>query len=177
MRKDFVEKLLLAIEGLISSTCIVFSRESLAVKLRKLGRRESYYLNRSLKRYVKSGLLESFDYKNKNYFKLTNKGKRRLVNLNLKKLSRLKRKKWDGLWRLIIFDIPEEKKFAREALRRRLKYFGFFPLQKSVFVFPYECEKEIATLADDFEIGDYIEILLAKHLGSKEKRILGFFNF
>lgn len=176
MREKFGEGLLLAIDGLISAVGIIFSRDSLATKLRRAGKMNCYYFNRSLKRYTRSGLIESFEYKNKSYFRFTKKGAGRLIDLRLKKLAKLKNKKWDGWWRLIIFDIPEERKFAREALRRRLKYFGFFPLQKSVFVFPYECEKEIVTLVNYFEISDYVEIPLARYLGSKEKRILKFFN-
>ncbi len=30
---------------------------------------------------------------------------------------------WDGKWRLVIFDVPEEHKKARDALRRKLKIF------------------------------------------------------
>src|SRR3989344_4682297 len=33
--------------------------------------------------------------------------------------------KWDGEWRIVIFDIPERFKKAREALRKKLKDLGF----------------------------------------------------
>jgi phenylacetic acid degradation operon negative regulatory protein len=40
---------------------------------------------------------------------------------------------WDGIWRLVIFDIPEKHKRVRDTLRRRLKEWGFHAWQKSVW--------------------------------------------
>src|SRR3989344_4593151 len=51
--------------------------------------------------------------------------------------------RWDKLWRLVIFDIPEEERTGRMALAAKLKELGFYPLQKSVFIHPYECKDEI----------------------------------
>ena len=56
----------------------------------------------------------------------------------------------DGEWRIVIFDIPEKFKKAREALRMKLKELGFLELQKSVFIFPYECEDEINFIVEVF---------------------------
>jgi CRISPR-associated endonuclease Cas2 len=57
---------------------------------------------------------------------------------------------------MVIFDIPEKKKRAREALRNKLKDLGFKELQKSVFIHPYECEDEIDFITKVFEIRPYI---------------------
>ncbi|MEK7510430.1 MAG: CRISPR-associated endonuclease Cas2 [Patescibacteria group bacterium] len=65
-------------------------------------------------------------------------------------------KKWDRKWRLVVFDIPEKKKRAREALRGLLKYLTFYRLQDSVFIHPFECEKEVDLLTNTFEIQQYI---------------------
>lgn len=61
--------------------------------------------------------------------------------------------KWDGIWRIVISDIPEKQKAAREGIRERLKAMGFYPLQKSVFVFPYPCQEEIEFLTLIYNIG------------------------
>jgi len=66
-------------------------------------------------------------------------------------------KKWDGKWRVIIFDIPHEYRMKRDIFRRKLKELGFYSLQKSVWIHPHECKKEINLLRDflglrDFEI-------------------------
>ncbi|MBI4034031.1 MAG: hypothetical protein HY378_00590 [Candidatus Brennerbacteria bacterium] len=65
---------------------------------------------------------------------------------------KLKRQRWDGKWRLVTFDIPDSKKTAREALRRKLKELDFYPLQKSVFITPYRCEDEIDFICSVFDV-------------------------
>ena len=85
-------------------------------------------------------------------------------------------KKWDKLWRVIIFDIPVEKNKARTALRRKLQEIGFYQIQKSVFVYPYPCEKEIMFVGKFFGVEKFIEIILAKSLGRRESRIKKFFK-
>jgi len=69
---------------------------------------------------------------------------------------KIERKKWDGKWRIVVFDIPEKKKGVRNALRRKLKELGFYELQKSVFVFPYECGNEIEFIVEFFELRPYV---------------------
>ncbi len=61
------------------------------------------------------------------------------------------KKKWDHKWRVIIFDIPNDKTSIRNEMRRAMKLFGFTMIQKSVWVYPYPC--------DDFVL------LLKKYLG------------
>src|SRR3989344_528013 len=47
------------------------------------------------------------------------------------------KRKWDGYWRMIIFDVPEKKRRYRDYLRQMLKTLGFKELQKSTWVTPY----------------------------------------
>jgi len=70
---------------------------------------------------------------------LTKKGAQEYLKY---KIEKKKKKKWDSKWRIIIFDILENKRQIRDLLRRRLRWFGFKELQKSVWVFPYDVEKE-----------------------------------
>jgi phenylacetic acid degradation operon negative regulatory protein len=53
-----------------------------------------------------------------------------------------KQEKWDGKWRMVIFDIPEESRDKRDLLRLLLKRQGFIKLQASVFVNPYSLNSE-----------------------------------
>jgi len=96
--------------------------------------------------------------------KLTNKGRKRLKEFVLDSLTIKKPKKWDGLWRIVIFDIPVKHNTAREALRGKIKELGFKQLQESVWFFPYECEDEILFVAKMFGADRYIEIITANQL-------------
>lgn len=44
---------------------------------------------------------------------------------------------WDGGWRMVFFDIPEDKRRYRDYMRRILKLIGFYEFQRSIWVYPY----------------------------------------
>ncbi|MDI6591525.1 MAG: CRISPR-associated endonuclease Cas2 [Patescibacteria group bacterium] len=86
---------------------------------------------------------------------LANKGKLKALNYYFAEMK-IKKDNWDGKWRLVIFDIPEKIKKARNALREKLKSLGFYELQKSVFIFPYECKDEIDFLIEFFNLRKFV---------------------
>ena len=99
---------------------------------------------------------------------LTKKGEKVSLVFNLDDIQ-LNKKKWDGIWRLVMFDIPHAKKKAREALRAKLKTLGFYPIQKSVFLVPYECEKEIDFICSIFEVREHVLVLYVSGFEGEEK--------
>lgn len=86
---------------------------------------------------------------------LTDKGKMKVLTYHFKEMK-IKREKWDGKWRLVVFDIPEKLKIYRNALREKLKELGFYELQKSVFVFPYPCQDELDFIIEFFNLRKYV---------------------
>jgi DNA-binding transcriptional regulator PaaX len=96
---------------------------------------------------------------------LTEKGKRVVKEIQFEKMEIERPAIWDGKWRVVIFDIPEKyRKRARDALREKLKKLEFFRLQKSVWVIPYPCEKEIQFLCELFEIIPFVNIIIAENI-------------
>jgi DNA-binding PadR family transcriptional regulator len=65
--------------------------------------------------------------------------------------------RWDGKWRLVMFDVPEKRKKVRDTLRMLLRGAGFIHFQDSAWVQPYPCD-ELVTL-------------LRSHLGSGKGEI------
>lgn len=99
---------------------------------------------------------------------ISEKGKKKLLEYNLDILEIKKPNKWDGIWRIVIFDIPEDEKIARNALRLKLKELGFCKLQKSVFVHPYPCLNEIQFIEEIFKVGPYINFIEANKIEGDE---------
>lgn len=95
---------------------------------------------------------------------LTERGKRRVLLFNLEYLQLERPAQWDGKWRIIAFDIPEKFHAGRRALREKMRELGFYPLQKSVFVFPYSCRDEVDFIADFFGVGRYLNYIEATHI-------------
>lgn len=90
---------------------------------------------------------------------LTEQGIKKALRYNIDTISIREPKKWDGKWRLVVFDIPEKMKKAREALRDKLRKLGFYQLQKSVFVFPFACHDEINFIVEFFELRPHVRIM------------------
>lgn len=86
---------------------------------------------------------------------LTEKGKLRALTYHFQEMK-IGKMDWDGKWRIVIFDIPEKIRKGRDALREKLKSLSFYELQKSVFVFPYECKDEIDFLIEFFNLKRYV---------------------
>lgn len=87
--------------------------------------------SRTAYRLKKKGLLEITTKNNKKFLRLTNKGQ---IQALLKMAKIPKVGKWDGKWRLVMFDIPEQSKTQRNLLREILKKQGFQKFQASVFI-------------------------------------------
>lgn len=101
---------------------------------------------------------------------LTDIGKLRALNIKIKNL-REQKQKWDGKWRMVVFDVPEQFRNGRNALRQKLKNMGFKELQKSVFVFPYDCKKEIDLLLEVFHIEKYVRFAVLEYIDNANKLI------
>ena len=93
---------------------------------------------------------------------LTKVGRSRILKYDLDKIEIKKPSHWDKLWRLVVFDIPEDKNLGRKALAAKLKELGFYPMQKSVFIHPYECKNEIDFITEMFELAPYVRFLRVK---------------
>ncbi len=78
-------------------------------------------------------------------FELTEEGRLVADKVNIK-LEMAKRRRWDGIWRIIIFDVPEKLRGKRDLLRKELVSFGFMQLQKSVWAYPHALPKEFVDL-------------------------------
>ncbi|HEY4510221.1 MAG TPA: CRISPR-associated endonuclease Cas2 [Candidatus Paceibacterota bacterium] len=105
---------------------------------------------------------------------LSERGKYRALEYNLEEMRIKKPLHWDGLWRVVFFDIPEKCKRAREAFRAQLKRLGFYELQRSVYVFPYKCKNEIDFVVEFFELRQHVQYAEIIDLTSEEELKLHF---
>lgn len=115
-------------------------------------------LSKALKRLRVGGFIEEVKISKETYIKLTNYGKK---NLSQHKWTK---KNWDGKWRVVIFDIPEQKRVIRNLFRRNLKRWGFKKLQKSVWASKQDCFKELEEYVKDIKIEKWIILFEAQKI-------------
>lgn len=93
-------------------------------------------------RLTREGIISQAIIEGKVNYRITEAGKKQLFN-NYPVLKQLAGgADWDGFWRIVIFDIPEDKRFLRDSLRRYLLKMGFGELQNSTYVSAYDYQKE-----------------------------------
>jgi len=81
-----------------------------------------YAISRSIKNMASDGLVECFQSDCQQYFRLSVEGKKRLNNNALDNDTGLISNEWDGYWRMIILDLPEERKSERERSQGRSRF-------------------------------------------------------
>jgi len=150
----------IAIGGFVTVAAIVPNMVSLLGRRGRFNSKKTYNAFSGLKR---CGFIETIREKDgKEVVRITAKGETRIKEFELDGLVIRRPWRWDRKWRMLIFDIPNRRRNAREALRNKIKELGFYQLQKSVWVYPYSCHEEIMFVANFFEILPFVEILESK---------------
>jgi len=127
----------------------------------------SYALTRSIKNLVESGCVEMLQSDNKSYLKLTKKGRNKLNCIKLEGDGALVSNIWDGLWRIIILDIPEERKKEREALRYLLKKADFTCIKNTVWISPFPYEHLFTNIKKDLGLGIELMIIVTDKIDAE----------
>jgi CRISPR-associated endonuclease Cas2 len=114
---------------------------------------------------------------NEVFVHIHNKGELTLLKYSIKSLLNFKRRRkmWQRKWYVVFFDVPEIQRNKRDYLRRFLLKLGFYRYQKSVYLFPYECEKEINLIKKIVEGAKYINYIVAEKIENEEQAKI-FFN-
>ncbi|MEK7562650.1 MAG: hypothetical protein AAB509_03155, partial [Patescibacteria group bacterium] len=100
-------------------------------------------------------------------FILTDKGKLKALTYKFEEM-RIDKKDWDGKWRLVFFDVPEKIRRGRDALRDKIKELGFREIQKSVFIFPYDCKNEIDFIIEFFGMRKHVRFAILEEVDNEK---------
>ncbi|MBU6388683.1 hypothetical protein KGQ72_02335 [Patescibacteria group bacterium] len=128
-----------------------------AVRLLNYLPNEKYNLKYRMKsvasRLVAKGYANWVGRDGKKFLRITPKGRKALAFEQAKVELKDQKKKWDGRWRMVAFDVPERRRAVRLRLRTVMREIGFIRLQDSVWVYPYDCEDFIALLKAELKVG------------------------
>ena len=123
-------------------------------------KKDRYALSQAIKRLRKRGLIEKEERgENEIILKLTDKGREKALFESSHGF------KWDGRWRIVIFDIPESKKSVRNIFRWKLKSWGFVKWQKSVWASKKNITEPMRELTKELEIDDWVLVLESDNVG------------
>lgn len=140
------------------------------------GKIDKRRIDDAIKRLNSKRLIELAEKGDEVYVKITANGKNLLRRFDYDDLELSKARTWNRKWHLVIFDIPEKKKRERKALSEKLKDLGLYPLQESVFIYPYNCRDEIDFICEFFSISRYVNYCIIESIDKKEGDLRRFFN-
>jgi DNA-binding transcriptional regulator PaaX len=126
--------------------------------------KDQYRIKRAVQRLYKNKLVNIYTKNGNEVVEITKEGKKKVLEYNLDGMKLKIPKRWDGWWRIVMFDIPESKRRGRDAVSRKIKELGMYPIQKSVFVSPYVCKNEIDFIGEFFGVRDHIIYIKAKEM-------------
>ena len=130
---------------------------------------ERKYLRQSMKRLIDKGFLKQKEKK----WIVTKEGRRfflkKFPEEDGKTIKNSTRRRWDGKWRLVSFDVPGGYSAKRDQIRSFLKEFDFLPLQKSVWVSPNSSDDEFWKLLVKNNLDRYCKIMIVDILEGDEE--------
>jgi len=124
-------------------------------------------IKRAIEGLRRGGFVE-FKGNERGLYALTEKGREKAMRYAIAKIKVASQKTWDKKWRIVMFDVPEEKVQARRAINFALKRLGCVQYQKSVFITPFPCEKEIDLIGECFKVRQNIRIVVASDVENSE---------
>lgn len=111
-------------------------------------------LSLALKRLREDGFVELTSDKEL-AIRLTDKGRSKALWTKM----RLEDEKWDGKWRMVIWDIPEKRRKTRDLLRHQLKQLGFEKIQNSVWASKKNCTLLLKEYIKSVGIEDWVKVV------------------
>jgi len=134
------------------------------------GRFRRSNFSRMVWRRIKTGEIEKQIKNGEIYLRLTSAGENKIVR-DFPMLN-FQNKKWDGKWRVVIFDIKEMNRYLRDRLRDKLKELSFGMLQKSVWITPHDIGKDMREFLEEKKLGATVFVLEVTDILAGDRDIL-----
>ncbi|MBI4065293.1 hypothetical protein HY409_02905 [Candidatus Gottesmanbacteria bacterium] len=126
------------------------------------------YLRRTLRRLEQQKTVEITKEGNTDIVRLTQKGRQKILKYSIDTLTIDTPKRWDGKWRLVLYDVPRKVDYARDLIRDALRAMGFYSIQESVYIYPYPCKDQITFLREYYALGRYVQYMLVDTIEDDE---------
>mgnify|MGYP001567765390 FL=1 len=139
--------------------------------------KERYRIKRAVSSLKNKRLVKTYLKDGQEFMEITENGKKKVLFYKLDEIKIKRNKKWDGFWRVAAFDIPERHRKARMALSRKMKEMGLLPLQKSLFISPFDFLDELDFIGEIFNVRKYILYFTIKNFSDKNQENLLKNNF
>ncbi len=154
--------LLLAVgTAVVASVCVAPGLGVIFKHLNAKNTKERYRVKRALTLMESQGVLIRQIENGKEVLVVTEKGQKQAWSVLQENIKIKRPSKWDKRWRIVMFDIPEEKKLVRREVSYKIKNIGMEAIQDSVFASPFPCRSEVDKIAVHYNVRKFFIYLEA----------------
>ncbi|MDP2648443.1 MAG: CRISPR-associated endonuclease Cas2 [Patescibacteria group bacterium] len=167
-KKENIQNAVLSVIGVAGVLATVAIAPGVFRALPHIMGKQRYKLKFQTKTAVGRLLVKGYVRKNaRGMLEITETGRRHLALGQARTTvpARAKRR-WDHRYRLVMFDIPQRRKYTRDRLRGLMRDFGFLRLQDSVWISPYDCEDLVALAKAELRIGHDVLYAVVDQIGN-----------
>jgi len=158
----------IAVGGVLAAAVMVPGLLVALGKLHKQGLLPELIKEESIKRSFARMRKKGFIAVKNNRYVLTSEGELALVRRGGLQFINKKPRRWDGKWRVLVFDLPARRRADRDRLRIILRSNGFALLQKSVWVYPHPCDDFVAMLKTKLKIRPFVLYMIVDNIENQE---------
>ena len=138
-------------------------KNPLIEKYRKLRNKQQF--NKLIYNLKRNNYIKIKSLKGKQAIVLTGRGVDKALKARFKIEGLQDRKKRkDGKWIMITFDIPQKHNKARNLLRSILKNLGYKMFQKSAWITPYDVSEKTEELLQFYNLEKYVKVFLIEEI-------------
>lgn len=106
----------------------------------------------AMNRLLRRGVVEVRKVGRQTFYRLDDRTAERVRDGSLRIAAFGLDPQWDGLWTVVAFSVPEDRRDSRHLLRSRLRWFGFAPLYDAVWVSASATAADAQTVLEELDI-------------------------
>lgn len=123
--------------------------------------------------YLKeNGYIKFFREKGGYKIILTKKGRAKARELNFNTITIKRPTVWDKKFWQVAADIPTKYRSGADVFRRKTKELNFFPLQRTLWFYPFDPRKEIELIAETCSISSFVTVMKIEKLDPSDEKII-----
>lgn len=171
---------LVSIAGLATLAVVAPNAVKMIYDFKKLGnaykraspKKIEYDLTKAFYYLKKKSYVEIFKSQGDIYFKITAKGRKKIRQINFRNLK-IPKTFWDKRWWFVMADIPtKEYKNQADQFRKKIKELMFYPLQRTVWAYPYDPRDEIDFISAHYGLERFVTVLKAEVVDESDSQDL-----
>lgn len=135
-------------------------------------RDQSHKITKSLYYLKSKGYIELVPGKDDFLMKITRKGRKKIQKMKFADLRVMQKSSWNKHWWIVIADVPKDYRHREDRFREKLKEMKFYPLQRTVWIYPFDPRDEIDFVSAYYQIERFVTTMEVLWMDPADEKVL-----